>query len=870
MEIPSQYNPNETEDKWYEFWMENKLFRSVPDERESYTIVIPPPNVTGVLHMGHMLNNTIQDVLIRRARMRGYNACWVPGTDHASIATEAKVVKKLREKGIKKSDLSREEFLKHAWDWKEEYGGKILKQLQKLGASCDWDRTDFTMNPKYSESVIDTFLDLYEKGYIYRGERIINWDPAAKTALSDEEVVFKEEKSKLYYLKYQVVGSDEFLTIATTRPETILGDTAICINPDDDRFKHLHGKKAIVPMVNREIPIIQDGYVDMEFGTGCLKVTPAHDKNDYEIGQRHNLETINIMNEDGSLNEDAQFYIGKDRFDVRKEIIKDLEKLDIVLKIEDYDNKVGYSERTDVVIESRLSPQWWVKMEDIAKPALEVVMDDTIQIYPKKYKNTYNHWLTNIRDWCISRQLWWGHQIPAYYYGEGNENFVVAKTKEEALEKAKSQSGNSGMTLTDLRQDEDVMDTWFSSWLWPIAVFDGFKSKEEIDYYYPTKDLVTGPDIIFFWVARMVMAGMYHKDQIPFENVYFTGIVRDKQGRKMSKSLGNSPDPIELIKEYGADGVRVGLLLTAPAGNDIPFDPSLCEQGKKFANKIWNSFRLINMWESEDKPQPDSAKIAIEWLNSRFSQTLESINHSYDRYRLSEALMSTYKLVWDDYCSWYLEMVKPPYGEKIDSATLKASIDFLEKMLRVLHPFMPFLTEEVWQRIEERESIMLAQWPEVGTINDKVLTDFTLASEVITKVRNIRKQKNIAYRDALELFIKKNKAVSTEFDSVIKHLCNVEKIDATVEAMDNTFSFIVNGNEYFIPMGSTIDIGAEIEKIKAEIEYAQGSYRIVEKKLSNERFVNNAPEQVVAMERKKMEDAAAKIKILEDKLKSLG
>ena len=872
MEIPSKYQPGAVEEKWYSYWMDQDLFSSTPDEREPYTIVIPPPNVTGVLHMGHMLNNTIQDILARRARMMGYNACWVPGTDHASIATEAKVVRKLRESGIKKSDLSRDEFLKHAWEWKEEYGGVILKQLQKLGASCDWNRTRFTMDEEYSKSVIDTFIDLFEKGHIYRGERMINWDPAAKTALSDEEVIFKEVDSSLYYIKYQVAGMDDTLTIATTRPETILGDTAICIHPEDERFKHLHGKKAIVPMVNREIPIILDDYVDMEFGTGCLKVTPAHDTNDYDLGQKHNLETINILNADGTLNEAAQFYVGEDRFEVRKKIEKDLDAAGHLLKKENYVNKVGFSERTDVVIEPRLSLQWWVKMEDLAKPALDVVMNDEVQFHPAKFKNIYRHWMENIKDWCISRQLWWGHRIPAYYIGEGDDQFVVAKTAEEALEKAKAITGNSDMTISDLRQDEDVMDTWFSSWLWPISVFDGFYKSEEVDYYYPTNDLVTGPDIIFFWVARMIMAGTYFRKEIPFKNVYFTGIVRDKQGRKMSKSLGNSPDPLELIGEYGADGVRVGLLLTAPAGNDLPFDTKLCEQGRNFANKIWNAFRLVKSWETDDSDVLPSAKIAGEWMAARLNETLTDINKSFAQFRISEALMSTYKLIWNDYCSWYLEMIKPAYGQKISLKTRNQATEILERLLAILHPFMPFLSEEIWQHLEERlggESIMNLTWPEAENFDQGLLRKFDVASEVVTQIRNIRKSKNIPFKNALELSVKKNQALSTDFDEVICNLCQLSSITYTDDKPAQSFSFIVDGNEYFIPFGEHVDTDEEKKKIEDELAYTKGFLASVEKKLSNERFVNNAPEEVVALEKKKQSDALSKLKILEEKLAQL-
>jgi valyl-tRNA synthetase len=767
-------------------------FSLIPDGRKPYTVVIPPPNVTGVLHMGHMLNNTIQDVLVRRARMLGFNACWVPGTDHASIATEAKVVRKLREEGIKKSDLTRDEFMKHAYEWKDKYGGVILDQLKKLGASCDWSRTRFTMDEMYYESVIDTFIDLYEKGYIYRGARIINWDPAALTALSDEEVIYKEVQSKLYHVRYKIEGSDEWLTIATTRPETILGDTAICINPNDERHRHLHGKRALVPLTGRSVPIIQDEYVDMEFGTGCLKVTPAHDPNDYILGEKHGLEIIDTMNPDGTMSAEAQLYIGEDRFEVRKKIVADLEAAGQIVKVEEYTNKVGYSERTDVVIEPRLSPQWWVSMKDLAKPALAAVENGDIDFFPDKFVNTYRHWMGNIKDWCISRQLWWGHRIPAYYYGEG-DTFVVAKTAEEALDKARAASGNPHLQMSDLRQDEDVMDTWFSSWLWPISVFDGFYSDEEVDYYYPTNDLVTGPDIIFFWVARMIMAGYHFRGEKPFRNVYFTGIVRDKLGRKMSKSLGNSPEPLELISEYGADGVRAGLLLTAPAGNDLPFDPKLCEQGRNFSNKIWNAFRLVKSWNPEQKPQPKSAEVAIEWMNTRFNQTLIEIDQSFDRFRLSEALMSTYKLVWDDFCSWYLEMVKPPYGEQIDEDTYEATLGYFENMLKLIHPFMPFISEEIWQHLDERphkdDALIVATWPARGTIKESLQKEFEVAAEVISAIRTIRKTNNLPNKESLELKVLAHQSLDKEFDAVIQHLCNISGIEYISAKAENAFSF---------------------------------------------------------------------------------
>jgi valyl-tRNA synthetase len=873
MEIPSKYDPALCEDRWYKYWMDNKYFQSIPDGRKPYTVVIPPPNVTGVLHMGHMLNNTIQDVLVRRARMLGFNACWVPGTDHASIATEAKVVRKLREEGIKKSDLTRDEFMKHAYEWKDKYGGVILDQLKKLGASCDWSRTRFTMDEMYYESVIDTFIDLYEKGYIYRGARIINWDPAALTALSDEEVIFKEVQSKLYHVRYKIEGSDEWLTIATTRPETILGDTAICINPNDERHRHLHGKRALVPLIGRSVPIIQDEYVDMEFGTGCLKVTPAHDPNDYILGEKHGLEIIDTMNPDGTMSAEAQLYVGEDRFEVRKKIVADVEAAGQIVKIEEYTNKVGYSERTDVVIEPRLSPQWWVSMKELAKPALAAVENGDIDFFPDKFVNTYRHWMGNIKDWCISRQLWWGHRIPAYYYGEG-DTFVVAKTAEEALEKARAASGNPNLQLSDLRQDEDVMDTWFSSWLWPISVFDGFYSDEEVDYYYPTNDLVTGPDIIFFWVARMIMAGYHFKGEKPFRNVYFTGIVRDKLGRKMSKSLGNSPEPLELISEYGADGVRAGLLLTAPAGNDLPFDPKLCEQGRNFSNKIWNAFRLVKSWNPEQKPQPKSAEVAIEWMNTRFNQTLVEIDQSFDRFRLSEALMSTYKLVWDDFCSWYLEMVKPPYGEQIDEDTYEATLGYFENMLKLIHPFMPFISEEIWQHLDNRpnkdDALIVATWPARGTIKESLQKEFEVAAEVISAIRTIRKTNNLPNKESLELKVLAHQSLDKEFDAVIQHLCNISGIEYINQKAENAFSFLVNGNEYFIPFSENVDVEAEREKLQKELDYTRGFLNSVAKKLSNEGFVNSAPPAVVDIERKKMADAESKIRMIEEKLTGLS
>ncbi len=874
MELAAKYNPGESESKWYQYWLDERLFHSVPDDRDAYTIVIPPPNVTGVLHMGHMLNNTIQDVLIRRARMMGYNACWVPGTDHASIATEAKVVRKLREEGIKKSEIGRDEFLKHAFAWKEEYGGVILEQLKKLGASCDWDRTRFTMDDKYYESVIDTFIDLFDKGKIYRGKRMINWDPAAKTALSDEEVIYKEVDSKLYHVRYQVAGTDEWLTIATTRPETILGDTAICIHPDDTRYTHLHGKKAIVPLVNREIPVILDDYVDMEFGTGCLKVTPAHDPNDFDLGNKHNLESIDIMNANGTMSEEAQLYVGEDRFDVRKKIEADLDAKGHLVKVEDYVNSVGFSERTDVVIEPRLSLQWWVKMEELAAPALAAVENGDINFHPAKFKNTYKHWMSNIKDWCISRQLWWGHRIPAWYYGEGEDDFVVAKDIAGALDKAKAKSGNNGLGEGDLKQDEDVLDTWFSSWLWPISVFDGFYDDTELKYYYPTASLVTGPDIIFFWVARMIMAGYEYQGKLPFKDVYFTGIVRDSQGRKMSKQLGNSPDPIELINEYGADGVRVGLLLTTPAGNDIPFDPKLCEQGRNFSNKIWNALRLIKGWEVDENTTPtEASKIAASWFENVLANEVRSINDSFDQFRLSEGLMGIYKLIWDEFCSWYLEMVKPDYQQPIDRVTLEITLSFFEQLVKLIHPFMPFLSEEIWQQLYERDehaSIMTADWPKGGEVDQDALSSMEFAKEVIAGVRTVRNEKGIAKKEALELFSIDNEKIGEGAFPVIQRLANLSVIHAEADKPDGAFGFRVRSNEYFVPLGDAVDMEAEKAKLQEELEYNKGFMQKLQKKLSNENFVNNAPEQVVALEKKKLSDAEAKIRVIEEQLEGMG
>jgi valyl-tRNA synthetase len=869
MSIPKTYSPTESENKWYKHWLEKGYFNSTPDEREAYTIVIPPPNVTGVLHMGHMLNNTLQDVMIRRARMQGFNACWVPGTDHASIATEAKVVQKLASEGIEKNNLTRKEFLSHAFEWKDKHGGIILEQLKKLGASCDWDRTKFTMDDDMSESVIKVFVDLYNKGLMYRGVRMVNWDPSAQTALSDEEVIHKEVNSKLYHIAYSIEGSDEKLTIATTRPETILGDSAICVNPNDERYTNLKGKKAIVPLVNRVIPIIFDEYVDMEFGTGALKITPAHDINDYQLGDKHGLETIDILNDDGTLNENAQLYIGKDRFEVRKEIAVDLKKEGFLVKTEEYQNKVGFSERTDAVIEPKLSMQWFCKMEKFSKPALDHVMNDDIQFHPAKFKNTYRYWMENIKDWCVSRQLWWGQQIPAFFY-EGNK-FVVAQTKEEALILA--QKEKSDVTLEDLRQDEDVLDTWFSSWLWPISVFDGIRNpnNEEINYYYPTNDLVTAPEILFFWVARMIMAGYEYQGKLPFKNVYLTGIVRDKQGRKMSKSLGNSPDPIELMEIYGADGVRVGMLMSSPAGNDLPFDEGLCEQGRNFSNKIWNAFRLIKGWEVADLDQPESAKQAINWFENKISKAISEIDESYSKYRISEALMTTYKLVWDDFCSWYLEIIKPNYGSPIDKITYQKTIENLEKLLKLLHPFMPFLSEEIWHLIDNRKNdIIVSDWPKSEKVDEIILDDFEIVSEVVSSIRNFRIQKQIPNKEQISLFVKLNQSHCKNMDSIICKLGNIEKVEYTDNEIDGSFSFRVKSNEYFIPLEGNVDLDAELEKLQKELDYTKGFLKSVNGKLSNENFVKGAPEQVVENEKKKQADALQKIKVLENQINSIS
>jgi valyl-tRNA synthetase len=871
METAGKYTPTATEEKWYKYWMDNGLFRSVPDEREPYTIVIPPPNVTGVLHMGHMLNNTIQDILVRRARMLGKNACWVPGTDHASIATEAKVVNKLREQGIEKSSLSRERFLDHAWKWTHKHGGIILEQLKKLGASCDWDRTCFTMDDIRSEGVINVFVDLYNKGLIYRGIRMVNWDPKAKTAVSDEEVLYKEVQSKLYYIRYAIEGSkNEYVTIATTRPETILGDTAVCVNPNDDRFKHLEGKRVLVPLINRSIPIIQDEYVDMEFGTGCLKITPAHDINDYEIGMRYNLESIDILNDDGTLSEKAGLYIGEDRFVVREKIEKALIESGNLVKSEDYTNKIGFSERTDAIIEPKLSTQWFLKMSDLAKPALDAVMNDEIEFHPKKFKNLYRHWMENVKDWCISRQLWWGHRIPVYYLADNS--FVVAETAEKALQMARIQSNNPNLTSSDLRQDEDVLDTWASSWLWPISVFDGFNpDNNEIDYYYPTNDLVTAPEIIFFWVARMVMAGYEYRGTYPFRNVYFTGIVRDKQRRKMSKSLGNSPDPLDLIAQYGADGVRVGMLLCSPAGNDILFDESLPEQGRNFANKIWNAFKLVNMWEVDATiPQPQSSAIAVEWFNHKLNETIVTMDDHFNKYRMSDALMTIYTVFWQEFSSWYLEMIKPAYQQPIDAKTHAETLVFFDKLLRLLHPFMPFISEDLWQQMAPRangESMMLQPWPKAENFIQNYLDKFELAKEAVAGIRSVRLEKNIPQKESLSLSILCNEdSYNDEFDQILIKLTNLNEINLVTEKPNDAVSFMVKANEYFIPLEGFIDVEEELKKLEEELVYQEGFLNSVMKKLSNERFVDSAPKDVVIKERQKQTDAETKIKAIKESI----
>lgn len=888
MSLSAQYDPTKVEDKWYQYWMEQNFFHATPKTgKEAYTIVIPPPNVTGVLHMGHMLNNTIQDVLIRKARMEGKEACWVPGTDHASIATEAKVVRMLRDKGIKKSDLSREEFMEHAWEWKEKYGGIILEQLKKLGASCDWERTGFTMNPTYYDAVIKQFVDLYNKGYIYRGLRMVNWDCEAMTTISNEEVIYKEEgeKAVLYHVKYRIKDSDDFVTIATQRPETIMGDTGIAVNPSDERFKHLIGKKALVPFINREIPIIGDDYVELDFGTGCLKVTPAHDPNDYEIGQRHQLETVDTINLDGTLNEkcEVEKYVGQDRFKVRKMVVKDLKEAGILEKEEEFITKIGRSERTNSVVEPKLSLQWFIKMKEISKRAHKAVMDDEIQLFPSKFKNTYNHWMENVRDWCISRQLWWGQRIPAYYFGEGENDFVVAENLDEAVEAAKKATGNESLEASDLRQDEDVLDTWASSNLWPIAVFDGFNEKcfdkasgkidksknEELNFFYPTNTLVTAPEILFFWVARMVIAGYEYLDEKPFENVYLTGIVRDKQRRKMSKSLGNSPDPLDLIKQYGADGVRTGMLFSSPAGNDLLFDEKLCEQGRNFSNKIWNAFRLVKGWEITDNEQPGVNAQAINWFESKLNKALTELEDHFSKFRMSDALMTVYKLVWNDFCSWYLEWIKPEYGKPIDAKTHAATIALFEKVLQLLHPFMPFITEELWHELKDRkegEAIIVSKWPGASAFDDARLKEADYLFEITSAVRNIRSSKGISPKEAFELITNTN-AVETIGASLMK-LANLSDLQSG-DKPDNAFSFVVGSDEFFIPASDNVDMEAEKKKLEEELNYTRGFMKSVEKKLSNERFVNNAPEKVVEIERKKLADAEAKIKTLEESLAAL-
>ena len=896
MEIASKYNPRAVEEKWYEFWLEKKLFHSEPDRRRPYTVVIPPPNVTGVLHMGHMLNNTIQDVLVRRARMMGKNACWVPGTDHASISTEAKVVKMLAERGINKRDLSRDEYMKYAWEWKEKYGGIILKQLRKLGASCDWDRTAFTMDDIRYESVIQVFVDLYNKGLIYRGARMVNWDPQALTAVSDEEVIYKESHGKLFYLRYFVEngerraenGERDYIVVATTRPETIMGDTAVCVHPEDERYQWLKGKKVVVPGVGRVVPIIMDEYVDREFGTGALKITPAHDINDYNLGMKYNLDSIDIFNDNGTLNANGGKYAGMDRFACRKAIMKDLEEAGLVEKIEDYVNKVGHSERTDAVIEPKLSTQWFMKMSDIAKKALEVVEDGKIKFHPDKFRNTYRHWLENIKDWCISRQLWWGHRIPAWYLelrtesGERRTEVVVALNEDEARKIAAEKYGYTG----ELRQDEDVLDTWFSSWLWPISLFDGIRNpdNEEIKYYYPTDDLITAPDIIFFWVARMIMAGEEYRGEVPFKNVYFTGIVRDKLGRKMSKSLGNSPDPIELIEKYGADGVRMGMLLTAPAGNDLPFDESICEQGRNFANKIWNALRLVKGWqvETENVERKPENEVAVEWMEQRMACVLEQIEKDFDQYRLSEALMNTYKLMWDDFCSWYLEMVKPAYGTPIDKETYDATISIFERLMYMLHPFMPFVTEEVWHLLQEADSeakaemiaqssIMIQHMPSSVFYDQRMLDDCTMARDVIAGVRNLRNSRGLSPKEQLELFVVcgDGKRMNSRFDSIVKKLANVSDIKYVDNKVEGAVSFMIGTTEFFVPMSQNVDVEAEKKKLEEELKYAEGFLASVMKKLGNEKFVNGAPEKVVAVERQKKVDAEQKIAALKAQIENL-
>ena len=874
MNIADKYSPQEIEQKWYDYWIEKNLFHSEPDAREPYTIVIPPPNVTGMLHMGHMLNNTLQDVLVRRARMLGKNACWVPGTDHASIATEAKVVAKLKAEGIDKATLTREEFLAHAWEWKEKHGGIILKQLRKLGASCDWERTCFTMDEARTESVISVFCDLYRKGKIYRGVRMVNWDPSAKTALSDEEVIYKESQGKLYYLRYKLEGTDRNIIVATTRPETILGDTAVCLNPNDPRYADVpEGARVIVPLVGRSIPIIRDEYVDIEFGTGALKVTPAHDVNDYMLGEKYSLETIDIFNDDGTINDKVGMYVGVDRFECRKQIEKDLEAANLLEKVEPYTNNVGYSERTGVAIEPKLSMQWFMAMKEISEPATKAVLEDAIRFVPEKYKNTYRHWMENIKDWCISRQLWWGQRIPAYYLPKGG--YVIAETAEEALIKARAKAGDDSLQLSDLRQDEDVLDTWFSSWLWPISVFDGIRNpdNEQIRYYYPTSDLITGPDIIFFWVARMIMAGYEYRGEKPFGNVYFTGIVRDKLGRKMSKQLGNSPDPLDLIAQYGADGMRVAMMLSSSAGNDVMFDEALCEQGRNFGNKIWNAYRLISMWQVDDNmEQSENNRLAVEWFGHTLSKAIGEINDMFSSYRISEAFMRIYKLFWDDFSGWYLEIVKPAYQQPADKTTMEATRHYFDLLMRLVHPFMPFVTEEIWQDLAPRaegESIMYAPMPKAEEVNEALLARFALATEVITGVRNVRKQKNIAQKEALTLNVIEDENYPKEYAPVIAKMCNLAEINSISEKEPTADAFIVKTTQYFVPMGDKIDVEAEMKKLTDELTYLEGFLGSVMKKLSNERFVNSAPEKVVANERAKKADAEAKIAAIKERMEAL-
>ncbi len=874
MSVLPNYISSEVEQKWYSYWLKNKYFSSKPDHREPYTIVIPPPNITGVLHMGHMLNNTIQDILIRRARLQGKNACWVPGTDHASIATEAKVVDSLKKQGIVKEELDRETFLKHAWEWKDNYGGIILDQLKKLGCSCDWDRTKFTMDDDMSKSVISTFIDLHNKGLIYKGYRMVNWDPEARTTLSDEEVNYVERKDNLYYIKYKIENDDNYITIATTRPETILGDSAICVNPNDNRFHHLRGKQIIVPLCNRLIPVIEDDYVDIEFGTGCLKVTPAHDLNDKLIGERHNLEVIDILNDDATLNKHGLEFEGKDRFIARKEIIEKLTKLGLVDKIEQISHNVGISERTSAIIEPKFSDQWFLKMEELVKPAIKSVLQDKeIKLFPKKFENTYKHWLENIRDWNISRQLYWGQQIPAYYYGKGKNDYVVATNIQDALSIAIETTKNKNLKVSDLKQESDVLDTWFSSWLWPISVFDGVNNpdNDEINYYYPTNDLVTGPDILFFWVARMIIAGYEFKKTKPFSNIYLTGLVRDKQRRKMSKSLGNSPDALELIKDYGADSVRVGLLLSASAGNDLMFDESLCKQGKSFSNKIWNSYKLINGWSVEDIQQPEYSKLSIQWYENKFQSVLVEIEDHFNKYRLSDALMCIYKLIWDDFCSWLLELIKPGYQQPIDKLTFDSIINIFENNLRILHPFMPFISEEIWQNITKRSvdnALIVSDWPKVENVDISIIKDFDFTSQVISSIRTIRKEKSISFKNSIELHVLNNENMNTNLDSLIIKLCNISKLVYTKNEVENSISFRVKSNNYYVPVNNNINIDEEIIKLKTELSYTEGFLNSVRKKLSNTRFVENAPEKVIQIEKDKEQDALSKIKAIKDSLSS--